>query len=63
MSATKWDWRTIQERAARSGEDDWATCPACGEEVLQGVGSLHVTEEHPEIALNIANAARKGHDD
>lgn len=51
------NWRDIQNRLAENGDINWSICPACNEKVLQAVGSLHVNEEHPEIANNIRKAA------
>lgn len=48
-----WSWLDIQQRAVANGANDWSTCPACGLRVLQRVGSLHVTEEHPDIAASL----------
>lgn len=54
-----WGWADIQACAVARGVDDWSVCPACGLRVLQRVGSLHIYEEHPEVAAGLGAAAAR----
>jgi len=54
------DWRQVEDALLRAGMgyriDAWTICPACGERILQAVGSLHIREEHPKIADDLERA-------
>lgn len=51
------NWKEIQDLRNYAPDDElWAICFACGKRVHQGVGTLHIQEEHPEIAKSITDA-------
>lgn len=54
-------WNDIQKRLYGDFKPDdlWVTCHACAEKVHQGVGVLHIKEEHPEMTKSIEDAVRR----
>lgn len=59
------NWLEVQKTMYGDYEQNdplWCTCYACGKKVHQGVGTLHIGEEHPEIVKSMQIAIKQSID-